>query len=132
MDKEGAFKSVFLRDAVSATEKLNTHNRLYSLAYYARSRMKTKTSFLASNPTPSAIKFFEDFRRKRRVKHKLPVFDWLMIFLRFSLRFQLKKLFVALLRIQQPLRFLRSHLPGGHRLALLVLILLFFAVLLLR
>ena len=58
----------------------------------------------------------------------LPVLDGLLIVLRFSLRFQLQKLFVALLRVQQPLRGFRRHLTGCHRLTLPVLILRFLAV----
>jgi hypothetical protein len=54
-DKEGAFKSVILRDAVSATENLNAHYSLYLRPHYARPRTKTKRAALASNPTPSAI-----------------------------------------------------------------------------
>ena len=61
-DKEGAFKGVILRDAVSVTENLNTHYRLYLRPHYARPRTKTKCAALASNPTPSAISVSSAFR----------------------------------------------------------------------
>jgi hypothetical protein len=39
VDKEGTFKSVFLRDAASATEKLNTHeNETESLGFKSQPR----------------------------------------------------------------------------------------------
>jgi hypothetical protein len=53
-DKAGAFKSVILRDAVSATENFNAHYSLYLRPHYARPRTKTKRAALASNPTHSA------------------------------------------------------------------------------
>ncbi len=54
VDKEGAFKSVILRDNVSATENFNAHYRLYLRGNDACSRTKMKCVSLASNPTPSA------------------------------------------------------------------------------
>ena len=51
-DKKSGFKSVILRDTVSATEKFNTHYRLCLLSHYAHPRTKTKRTLLASNPTP--------------------------------------------------------------------------------
>ena len=50
-------KCVFLRAAAHASEKSNTHIRLYLRPLNARSRMKMKRVRLASNPTPSAILF---------------------------------------------------------------------------
>jgi hypothetical protein len=51
VDKEGAFKSVILRDAVIVTKNLNMHYRLYLRPHYAGSRTSVKPEASASNPT---------------------------------------------------------------------------------
>ena len=62
----------------------------------------------------------------------LPILDRPVLIFRFALRFPLQNLLVALLRVQQPLRLLRRHLPRLDRLAFGVLLVLFFAFLFLR
>ena len=61
-----------------------------------------------------------------------PILDRLVLLFRFALRFPLQHLLVALLRVQQPLRLLRRHLPRLDRLAFGVLLVLFVALFFLR
>jgi len=72
-DKKCAFKSVILRDAVSATENSDTHYRLYLQPDYARPRTKTKRALLASNPTPSA-NIYNGFMSFPKIKNSELVF----------------------------------------------------------